>query len=190
MTVEAPSETSLSGQPTRLELFRSADFVVRAVTGFDPTVCVVTFDSYTDQRTLDRSGFGEDFFADRRIDAIHVIPRVNDWYQHEDILAICATIAEATGPYARVYAYGSSMGGYAAIRFGGLFGATAIALSPQYSIDRRIVPFEHRWTGDAQRIRYAIERSGRDSFAQIVYACYDPIDLDRRHVELLPARRS
>jgi tetratricopeptide (TPR) repeat protein len=191
MTVEAPSETKpLEAQPTRVELFRSSDFVVRAATGFDPKVCEVTFDSYTDERTLDRSGFGEDFFADRNIDAIHVIPRVNDWYQHEDILAICAAIAEATGPYARVYAYGSSMGGYAAIRFGGLFNATAIALSPQYSIDRRIVPFEHRWTGDAQRIRYVVERSGRDAFAQIVYVCYDPIDLDRRHVELLRGKTS
>jgi len=177
--------------PETYDLFRSEDFVVRAATGFDPAVCVVTFDSYSDRRTLDRPGFGEAFFRDRSVDAIHVISRVNDWYQHEEILTICETIASATAGYRRVYAYGSSMGGYGAIRFGGLAGAeAAIALSPQFSIDKKSAPFEHRWDGDGRRIDFSIERNKVIPFVKRAYLAYDPQDLDRRHVELFRRRTS
>ena len=173
------------------DLFRSEDFVVRAVTGFDPTVCVVTFDSYSDRRTLDRPGFGEAFFRERRIDAIHVIARANDWYQHEEILKICETIAAATATYARVYAYGSSMGGYAAIRFGGFAGAeSAIALSPQFSIDKKSAAFEHRWETDGRRIDFSIERKQLIPFVKRAFVAYDPNDLDSRHVELFRRKTS
>src|SRR5271166_1854620 len=167
------------------DVFRNGDFVVRAVTGFDSSVCVVTFDSYSDLRTLDRPGFGERFFEENRVDAIHVIARANDWYQHDDIFEICRAVAAIASNYRRVYAYGSSMGGYAAIRFGALVGAkAAIALSPQFSIDKSIVPFERRWSGDAKRIRFVAERKTDHSFAPLAYVSYDPFDLDRRHVEL------
>ena len=167
------------------DVFRNGDFVVRAVTGFDSSVCVVTFDSYSDLRTLDRPGFGERFFDENRVDAIHVIARANDWYQHDDIFEICRAVAAIASNYRRVYAYGSSMGGYAAIRFGALVGAkAAIALSPQFSIDKSIVPFERRWSGDAKRIRFVAERKTDHSFAPLAYVSYDPFDLDRRHVEL------
>jgi dienelactone hydrolase len=127
------------------DVFRSADFVARAVTGFDSTICVVTFDSYSDVRTLERTGFGEHFFEQSRIDAIHVIARSNEWYQNDEILDICVAVAAITQDYERVYTYGSSMGGYAAIRFGVHVGArAAIALSPQFSVDKTVVPFEHR----------------------------------------------
>ena len=181
---EAPDEAGRAR-----ELFRSSDFLARAVTGFDPAVCVVTFDSYSDYRGLDRPGFGEAFFRDRRIDAIHVIARANDWYQHEDILKACEAVASAAAGYSHVFSYGSSMGGYAAIRFGALVGAeAAIALSPQYSIDRRSAPFEKRWEADTRRIGFAIERKANLPFVRRAYIAYDPNDLDRRHVDLFRQR--
>jgi hypothetical protein len=113
------------------DVFRSADFVARAVTGFNSTVCVVTFDSYSDVRTLERTGFGEHFFEQSRIDAVQVIAVSNERYQNDEILEICLAIAAITQNYERVYTNGSSMGGYAAIRFGAHVGArAAIALSP------------------------------------------------------------
>ena len=51
------------------ELFRSDDLLVRRVGGFGGPICYVTFDSYTDHRTLDRPGFGEHHFRARGIDA-------------------------------------------------------------------------------------------------------------------------
>ena len=84
----------------------------------------------------------------------------------------------------RVLAYGSSMGGYAAIRFGSLFGATlAAAFSPQYSIDPSVAPFETRWSGDAARIDFRIERRAVP-FTPKSYVFYDPRDTDRLHVDL------
>ena len=173
------------------DLFRNEDFVVRAVTGYDPSACVITFDSYSDRRTLNRPGFGETFFSDNRIDAFHVIARANDWYQHKDMLEICEAVAAAAARYSRVYAYGSSMGGYAAIRFGGLAGAhTAIALSPQFSIDKKSAPFEYRWDGDARRIDFSMERKLELPFVKRAFVAYDPHDLDKRHIELFRRRTS
>jgi tetratricopeptide (TPR) repeat protein len=39
-------------------------------------------------------------------------------------------------------------------------------------------------TGDAKHIDFAVERERTASFAPLAYVCYDPYDLDRRHIEL------
>ena len=172
--------------PVAEEIYRSADLLVRARTGCDSAFCVVTFDSFTDRRTLDREGFGEAFFASRGVNAIHVLSRDNDWYLLPDIELALAAAAKAAGSFDRVSAYGSSMGAYAAIRLGGLAGATtAIALSPQFSIDPRLVPFEDRWDPDARRLDYEIERRlALKGFVASADIFYDPADRDARHVEL------
>ena len=66
------------------------------------------------------------------------------------------TAARAAVPEgARVMTYGSSMGGYAALRFARALRADAIlALSPQYSIDPAVVPWEDRWRQDGARIAW------------------------------------
>ncbi|MBV8105451.1 MAG: hypothetical protein JO223_12680 [Hyphomicrobiales bacterium] len=146
----------------------------------------MTFDSFTDRRTLDREGFGEAFFALREVNAIHVLSRDNDWYLLPDIELALDAVAKAAEPFDRVSAYGSSMGAYAAIRLGGLAGAsTAIALSPQFSIDPRLVPFENRWDPDARRLDYEIERRlALRGFVSSADVFYDPADRDARHVDL------
>jgi tetratricopeptide (TPR) repeat protein len=146
-------------------------------------VCVVTFDSYNDVATLDRAGFGEHFFAGRGMDAIHVISARNDWYQHEGTLAALVAIRDAVRNYARVLTYGSSMGGYAAIRFAGQVGAdTALALSPQYSIDPRRMPLENRWV-EAQTIRFRDELEQPICGVRRTVVCYDSRSIDAAHVE-------
>ena len=167
-------------------LFRSADLLVRKVGGHSPACCVVTFDSFTDDRTLDRPGFGEQFLRTREIDAIHVISRDNDWYQYPEIPEAMACVHVATRGYARVVAYGSSMGAYAAIRFAGLAGAhCALALSPQFSIDPAAAPFEFRWPEASARFKPLWE--GQLGFPALdqAYVAYDPLDLDMYHVALL-----
>jgi hypothetical protein len=77
------------------------------------------------------------------------------------------------------------MGGYAAIRFGGRLKAeSAIAMSPQYSIDPRIMPFETRWKADAERLAFDVEARFSSGFARRSYIFYDPYDRDRHHVDL------
>jgi tetratricopeptide (TPR) repeat protein len=171
------------------EIFRSSELVVRSACDFGSSACVVTFDSYSDDRSLDRQAFGEEFFASREIDAIHVVGRENDWYQYAEMPAAVAAVAEAARGYQRVLAYGSSMGGYAAIRFGGMAGASvALAISPQFSIDPRTARFERRWKYDSDRIDFSLERMLKAPFVDTAYIVYDPHDADRRHADMFRRR--
>jgi hypothetical protein len=167
------------------DIYVSQDLRAFSSLGFCSGTIVVTFDSYTDARHLDRSGFAEHFLHSRQIDAIHIISRDNDWYQYPELPQAAKVVAEITSQYGRVVAYGSSMGGYAAIRFGAMVGATtAVALSPQYSIDPRSVPFETRWTADAARVKFIFERNPPCSFARTSVIFFDPYTPDKAHVEL------
>ncbi len=172
--------------PAAIELYRSADLLVRARIGFDSPYCLVTFGSYTDNRTLDRDGFGEAFFVSRSVNAIHVLSLDNDWYLLPDVERALDAASSAAKSFDRVSTYGSSMGAYAAIRLGRLAGATtAIALSPQFSLDSRVVPFENRWPPEARRLDYEIERRlAKRGFVPAAYVFYDPFDRDARHVDL------
>ncbi len=167
-------------------LFRSGNLLVKAARrpGED---CVVTFDSYTDDPDLDRPAFGEAVFAQAGIPAIHVVNRRNSWYQEPEWRGMVAAIAAAAAPYRRVLAYGSSMGGYAALRFGKMIGATtALAISPQYSLHPGKADFDTRWAKAVRGNRWRPELAGplpADLPAMIVY---DPAHaLDRRHVDLI-----
>ena len=60
-----------------------------------------------------------------------------------------------TALYPHVVAYSRSMGGYGAIRLGSRVGVqVALAISPQFSIDSAVAPFEPRWAGDSARIDF------------------------------------
>ncbi len=163
------------------ELFRSADLLVRKV-GARGGLCFVTFGSYTNDASLDRAGFAEEFLRDEGIDAIHVINRDNLWYQYPEIEDALRAVRAATAAYDRVITYGSSMGGYAALRFGHVCRAdTGIAISPQYSLDPRVVPFENRWQADVARISFN-ERAYVPMPHQFIF--YDSrMATDRRHFE-------
>lgn len=174
------------------ELFRSNDLLVRRVragTAASP-VCFVTFGSYTNDYILERQGFAEAFLTDEGIDAVHVVNRDNRWYQYPEIDDALAAAAAAAAGYARVFTYGSSMGGYAALRFARAVGAgTAIAISPQFSLDPRVVPFETRWQADVAAITFR-ERPIAPADTQVIF--YDPrMRVEDRHVAMfaaLPAR--
>ena len=167
-------------------IFQSADLLIRRIDGAQVDEAVVTFDSYSDERTWARAGFGEGFFRSEGITAFHVISRDNDWYQFPELAEAMRHVREETGRFARVLAYGTSMGGYASVRFADAVGAkTALALSPQYSIDPDIVPFEKRWLADSNRIDFLAELDGPiDTHADILIA-YDPTGPDRPHAALI-----
>ena len=149
-------------------------------------VCVVTFGNYADDPAEDRPGFAEAFLNGRVIDAVHVISRRNDWYHTADMPGAIAAIRAALGGK-RVFTYGSSMGGYAALRFAGALGAVGvIAISPQFSLDHRVVPWERRWRPEAARIRFL---AWPDDPAPPATVFFDPRGSDARHVALWAAGR-
>lgn len=168
------------------ELFRSENLVVRRVQGQDQDRWIVTFDHYGIGHGFDREGFGEDFLRSRGISAIHVMGRSEDWYQYPDLDDALAAIKASIGNAKRIITYGSSMGGYAAVRLADAVGAHAtLALSPQYSIDLSRAPFENRWLQDSQRIKFRPELNGpiRSRARQIIV--YDPMTIDRHHAALI-----
>ena len=168
-------------------LFDVPKFRVRQVAAGDGTRCIVTFHSLTQIQSLDRPGFGEDFLREQGIDAIHVINRDNAWYHYPEFQEALACIAKHTQGYQWVATSGSSMGGYAAVRFAEAVGASvAIAISPQYSVCRRVVPFETRWQLPGEYRRCWRDMDSLHGSARVkVVVFYDSQDLDRRHFEMI-----
>ncbi|HBY44295.1 MULTISPECIES: tetratricopeptide repeat protein [unclassified Brevundimonas] len=169
-----------------LDLFRSDNVVVRSVPASDVSRWVVTFDNYGIGHGFDRPGFGQEFLRGAGISAIHVLGAREDWYQYPEMAAAMASVRQAVAGADRVMTYGSSMGGYAALRFADAAGANAaLALSPQYSIDPRKAPFEKRWIQDSRRIRWLPEIDGRLTCAARPVVVFDPTAEDGRHIALI-----
>lgn len=176
------------GDAVSRELFRSERLLVRAhgVDGADR--CVVSFDNHGSGGDLDAPGFGERFFVDRGIPVVVVRGHGNHWYQYADVAAALAAVRDGVAAYRRVMTYGSSMGGYAALRFADAAGANAcLALSPQYTNNPAVAPWERRWEQDATTIpwREEIDAVLRCGCRPVVV--YDPSGPDRRHAEMIAA---
>ncbi|WP_312782925.1 tetratricopeptide repeat protein [Brevundimonas sp.] len=171
-----------------IDLFRSNNVVVRSVPAEDVSRWVVTFDHYGIGPGFDRPGFGEDFLRQSGVSAIHVMGRREDWYQYPEMAEAMAAVRRATAQADRVMTYGTSMGAYAALRFADAAGAnTALAISPQYSIDPAKVPFETRWLQDSHRIQWLPEIDGL-----LVCGCrpvivFDPAGEDGPHIRRIEA---
>jgi hypothetical protein len=175
-------------------LFRSDHIEVRRIGVGDGRHQVVTFESYHDDPGFDRTGFGEGFFARAGFTAIHVLSVGNDWYQYPEMDDVLDVIRTAVSGADRVLTYGSSMGGYAAVRFADAVGAThVLSLSPQYSIDPRVVAADKRWWWDQKRIDFLPVFNGTIGCRSDVVIAYDPtLKLDKLHADLIgrdiPAR--
>ena len=171
-----------------IDLFRSDNVVVRSVPADDVSRWVVTFDHYGIGPGFDRPGFGEEFLRQSGLSAIHVMGRGGDWYQYPEMSEALAAVRRATAGAVRVMTYGSSMGGYAAIRFADAAGAhSVLAISPQYSIDPEKAAFEKRWLQDGQRIKWLPDIDGALATRVSPVVVFDSMSDDRRHVELIEA---
>ena len=163
-------------------LYRSQALEVRRVRAGDGLRQVVTFDSYHEPPGFDRPGFGEAFFLAEGVTAIHVMCHGNDWFQYPEMQSVLSLIRDACADTERLMTYGSSMGGYAALRFAAAIGAhSALALSPQYSVNPRTAPFETRWASDRRRIRFIKALESRFDPVPLMVLAYDSrlkIDLD------------
>lgn len=117
---------------------------------------VVTFTGRASKPPVAK-GFGEGYFDKRRISAIHFISKANHWWQTPEIGEAVERIRAAglLDGYRRVVLYGSSMGGYASlIQSLALDPDHILIISPQYSIDGQVVPFEKRWRNYAAKLSF------------------------------------
>lgn len=152
------------------------------------TKLAVTFsqDGHLDMR---KPGYAENFLLERDFDVLTLKSNINNWFQdlsREQLQEVMAKVRH----YDFVVCFGESMGAYAAIYFADVVNANlVIAISPQYSIDPRIVTFDERWAGPAARIQFRhqpLDAILAHSQAAI-YVVFDPHDGDAQHAAALRA---
>ena len=175
------------------ELFRSENLRVYGQRWDDQShEWLVTFDHWKPVHDIESPGFGEHFAEARRINAIFFKCRTNRWWLYPEMVAALAAVHNYASERGRVTTYGSSMGGYAAIRFAdALHACTAIAVSPQYSIDPQKVPWENRYDTEARIIDFkcVVEPDQPVATDCRYIAMYDnTFGLDVKQMKLLVAR--
>lgn len=150
---------------------------------------VVTFDNLDiamDKRD-DRRPWGWSFIESLGHSAMGVLAGGWTWFRDPFVSDTFARLRDEGffDGFERVVFYGASMGGYGAAAFSTACpGATVVAISPQSTLDKSVVPWETRYRtawgrdfsgafGDAAR---TVDRAGR------MHLFYDPyVDLDARH---------
>lgn len=93
-----------------------------------------------------REGWGSGFLRSLEIDHVSVKPKIKDWYTKGDLPAALKKLRPLLSSYREVVTYGCSMGGFAALTFADLIGATTVmAISPQSTLDPRKTPWDTRF---------------------------------------------
>ena len=133
---------------------------------------------------VDMTGFGEKFFAQAEIPCLHVISHRNHWWQTDEMNAALAAGLPAIAASSRRVGYGSSMCGYAALRFSDALQLDMVlAFAPQFSVSPKIVPWEKHWPKERAQLQFQTERPMRAECEYCVF--HDPNSADKRHVDLI-----
>lgn len=186
------SDNILQSVADRKVLFDGKDIVVIDVSS-QRSEGIVTFQSWRlapfDTCDPQRAqGFGERAFASEGLDALHIVARGNHWYQSPE-MGVAMDLARDFIATRRAITYGSSMGRYGAIAFGGVLDIPALAFVPQCSLDPAVAPFEKRWRAEYDQIASfdnSLISGPRHKFRGFMF--YDPFEpLDRQQVDLLRA---
>jgi len=149
-------------------------------------VLVVTFDNLDIAMTKreDRRPWGFDFIARQGWSMLGVMAKGWTWYRDPWVFGEFDRLA-AEGFFARferVVFYGASMGGYAAAVFcAACPGADVVAISPQSTLDKSVVPWETRysavWGRDfSGKYGDAAEASRAARQVTLLYDPHEPLD--------------
>ncbi len=120
---------------------------------------------------------------------VDIISKRPNWYPADDMAAIIPVITKRIkGRFTQVINIGFSQGGYGALKFSKAFGATTtIALSPQFSLDPRVVKHGALSEHFDSRLNIGMAISGQDC-SNRAFVLFDPYQSsDRVHVEALRA---
>jgi hypothetical protein len=102
------------------------------------------------QRVADPGQFSDQGPGQRALAAglahLHIQTRWNDWYLNAETTALQSALAALRLRFDTARAVGYSMGGYAALRFASALALDqALVISPQFTLDRRLIPEERRY---------------------------------------------
>ncbi|MCQ8279306.1 tetratricopeptide repeat protein [Acetobacteraceae bacterium KSS8] len=137
--------------------------------------------------TLDGRGFGGGFLHKKGFDVVAIKSKADRWYHDlpSDALSLTSRfLAACHRDYTVRAGYGSSMGGYAAIKFSRTLGLDKVlAISPQTDISKE---WDQRWKKEAQDIGTFAAIVESDIRPETTYSvAYDPFDPDGIHVSIL-----
>ncbi|MFK4048194.1 hypothetical protein ACI2KH_25080 [Roseomonas mucosa] len=151
-------------------------------------VVVVTFSEMW-RNNPDDLGFGEKFLIEAGIDVIAVRKRRDNWYQDLSLGEFVRSVGGTCSLYRRSACYGASMGGFAALFYGGSIGASIISVSPMVSIHPDYPEFGSNFYRKLVEIKNVDLRSVPKS-KELVTVVYDPMKrADLKYVtrEVIPA---
>jgi pimeloyl-ACP methyl ester carboxylesterase len=118
---------------------------------------------------------------------IRIQSRWNDWFLNDETTALEAALSALRPRFATALALGYSMGGYAAMRLARALDLDqAILVSPQFTLDRSVLPAERRYPEgkDFDGRLGNLAAHGKPDLAGIVI--FDPFrPLDRMHAALV-----
>jgi hypothetical protein len=117
---------------------------------------------------------------------VHVISKEDHWYQHPEMSDLVSVVRNHIPAAVPVITYGSSMGGYAALRFADeLKAKCAILVSPQFTLADPLGNFDRRWTRYLQGVEHIWEKN-RPRTVTPAYVIFDPLDeADAIHAKLI-----
>lgn len=148
------------------------------------------FESWRRERPGFRPLADETYFRNNGYACLTVDSHRNDWFLSAETVPLMAALAGVCRDHGEVVTYGFSMGGFAALLFSRILGASRIvAISPQYSIDRTLCPFETRWAEEAKSIPAGADPAALGDTSLPGYLVYDPqIALDGQQAGKVMAR--
>jgi hypothetical protein len=140
---------------------------------------------------------GRAFWADNvtralGLSVVAFVAKSPNWYPPDDMAALLPEVRRIIGErFARRVLFGHSQGGFAAIKFSRVLGATTVlAFSPQYSIDGRVVADDrvNRYYTGQLHAGMAIEAADT---AGSIFVFYDPREAaDVRHAARIAEART
>ncbi len=173
-----PPETVFNGALLKASLTRPRD---------GGSVLYVTFR----QRLDDPGSFSDDppvrQALTRGMAHLHLQSRWNDWYLNAETPALEAALRPLRARFSDARAVGYSMGGYAALRLAAALDLTqALVVSPQFTLDRSVIPNERRYreAADYDRALGDLARHGKLDLRGVTV--FDPSHaLDPAHARLI-----
>ncbi|QGZ34199.1 hypothetical protein [Stappia indica] len=132
-----------------------------------------------------RRPFAHHILAPLGYRTLNLVPASNDWYQSEGIEeALDAVRKRSRGEH--TVGFAASMGAFGLVNYADLLGLdAALAFSPQFALERSLVPFETRCEDDAIRMgpfpRHRI--TTRPQPERLVVYYDDEYDLDTQQVD-------
>jgi Flp pilus assembly protein TadD len=170
------------------KVFLSERLEVLLIEGSSPYL-LITFNE-AGEPANGRTVWGDRMVRSADIATLGFMARSANWFPEIDMRQAVEALAPLLVRFPERVLFGHSMGGYAAVKFSRLLGATvALSFCPQYSINPADVGnFDDRYIASFHAGLHDQMRISREDVASNVYLFYDPnFDVDRKNVDLICA---